>query len=124
MQKLGSIGERVDYDLRAGCTFGDSFQLLDETGAPVDLTGATLAGAVSLRDGGATADLPLTVTITNAAQGKVSFELSAATTATLQHSGDFFKAGPLYAWRLNITMGSRTDPLFAGLLNVAPAALP
>lgn len=70
--KSGSIGERVDYDLRAGCTFGDEFQMLDELGSPVDLTRAAIAGVVSRRDNGATADLPLTVTFPDAVQWSMS----------------------------------------------------
>lgn len=120
--KLGSIGEEVNYDLRAGDTFGDEVQLLDENGAPVDLTGATFDGALSVRDGSVGADIPLVITPVNLAIGK--FRYAVADTSAFAHSGNFFKVGPIYAWLLSMIFGGRKDTLFYGVISVAPRALP
>lgn len=122
--KLGSIGEQVDYDLRAGDSFGDEAQLLDDTGAPVNLTGATFDARLSRRDAGAGADVTITVTVPDAAQGRIKYELLPAATTGLDTSGNFFKPGPTYAWLLAMTLGTRTETLFYGTVNVAPRALP
>lgn len=120
--KIGSIGEEVNYDLRAGDSFGDEVQLLDENGAPVDLTGAAFDGALSVRDGSVGADIPLVITPVNLSLGK--FRYAVADTSAFVHSGNFFRVGPTYAWLLRLIFGGRTETLFYGLISVAPRTLP
>jgi hypothetical protein len=120
--KIGSIGEEVNYDLRVGDTFGDEAQICDENGVPVDLTGATFDGALSVRDASTGADIPLVITPVNLAIGK--FRYGVADTSAFAHSGNFFRVGPMYAWLLKMIFGGRTETLFYGLISVAPRTLP
>jgi len=125
--KLGSIGERIDIDLRAGSTLGPfDVALADETGAAINLTGCTFDGAVSKRDAGATSDVALTVAIVSAPAGTLRFSLASASTGAFDGaSSDFFSARADYAWALFWTDSAGTrQPLFYGAVNVAAEALP
>lgn len=122
--KLGTIGTRLDIDIRAGDTLGPyEVEEKDEAGVPLNLTGCTIAGAVSKR-GVADADVPLTIVNINLAIGKYSFELATAQSAALV-GNDFFKADSVYAWKLTMTMSTgKTYTRYYGSVNVALAALP
>jgi hypothetical protein len=120
---LGSIGARVDLLVRAGKTLGPF--LVEETdalGAPIPLTGIAFDAALS-RIGEADGDVPITVTPVDLPNGKYSFEVPYAATASLA-GGDFFRAEATYAYRLDIVDSvGRKYPRYYGHINVAQGSL-
>lgn len=124
MTSIGSIGERVDIDLRAGDTLGPfSLTFTDEAGTAIDLTGSTLTASMSKQDDTG-ADIVMTATVTNAALGQATLTLAYADTSALA-SNDFFNKAASYAWRLVLTDSQGTKwTLMYGTVNVASGMLP
>lgn len=122
MSALGSIGARLDLNVRAGDTLGPFVATLTDpaTGAPIVLTGFTWEGAVSRID---TEDgnQALTITVLDAIAGKVQFKLDkTATVALADADSDFFRPTGTYNWFLKgtDTLGSKQTYLY-GVVNVA-----
>jgi hypothetical protein len=118
--KAGTIGAQLDLDVRAGDTLGPfTAQLTDPvTALPINLTGCTFEAAVSELD---TEDglVPLTVTITDAVNGWISFKLADSTALEVAAS-DFFKAARAYSWYLKrIDTAGNKLTIFYGYVNVA-----
>jgi hypothetical protein len=125
--RLGSIGQQIDAEVRAGATFGPfSLDFFDEANTPVNLVGSVFDGAVSRRDAGATADVPLSFDVSQAAAGRLIFSVPAATTVSFAGPGsDFFRARADYAWALNVTDSTGTrQPVCFGVVFVAAGSLP
>lgn len=123
-EPLGSTGIRQDVNVRVGDAALYAMTLTDEAGAPVDLTGATLAATLSARDGGVGADVALPVAETNAAGGAFTVEFTEAITNALTAT-DFFVAKPTHTWKLVFTgSDARPQTLIVGVVNVAAKALP
>lgn len=127
---LGSIGSRLDLELRAGDTIGPyTFVFTNEAGAPINLTGASFSAAISLIDGRVTTDINITTAITDAVNGKASLTLSAALTAgfdaSLVADADFAKTKKLYAWKSSYvdSLGSK-HTVFFGYVWIAAKTLP
>lgn len=118
--EAGSIGARLDITVRAGDTLGPYVATLTDqtTGLPIDLSGWTFDGAVSKLD---TADgnLAMTVTITDAVNGKIQFQFTS--TAQLEDTdSDFFSAARTHSWKVRgtDTVGTAQTYLY-GYLKVA-----
>lgn len=120
--RLGSVGTRIDIDVRAGDSFEYLFDdMRDESGALVDFTGCTFGGSmISLRGDSVAADLPLAVTITGLGAYKVAFVGSTAAWV----AGDFFTPRATYNYKVRMTdtAGVVTTEWY-GLIHVA-AELP
>jgi hypothetical protein len=121
-EQAGSIGARLDLEVRAGDTFGPFVATLTDsmTGLVMNITGYTFEGAVSKLN---TEDglVALTCTITDAVNGKVQFKASAvATTALADATSNFFTASAKYSWYLKgtDTAGDKRTYLF-GYVKVA-----
>lgn len=116
--RMGSIGTRIDIDVRAGDSFFyDFFDVKDEAGALIDFTGSTWPGSViSLRGDAVAADLPLTVTIT----GLGAFRIAFVGSTSGWTAGDFFNGKPTYNYKVRRqdTASALTTEFF-GIINVA-----
>jgi hypothetical protein len=117
MPSIGTIGARLDLVVRAGDTLGP-FDLVitdSDTGAPIDLTGSTLEAAVS-KLGVSDGDLPMTLTVTDAVNGKATLKYD----ATSLDAPDFFKASDQYSWFLKRTdTGGNKSTVLFGSVKVA-----
>lgn len=117
----GSIGARVDLEVRAGDTFGPFTAILTNTdGSAVNIVGYTFEGAVSKLN---TADTPvaMTCTITDAPNGKVQFKIPFASTgAFADATTNFFTPSATYSYYLKgtDTAGTKQTYLF-GYVKVA-----
>lgn len=121
---LGSIGAEIDINLRAGDTLGPFIiTLSDTTGQLINLTGATLSGAIS-RLGTDDGDTALTVAaVAPLAGGTLSVSLSATATASLA-GGDFFTLTAAYAWKVvMVDTGGKKTTLCFGKVYVASGTL-
>jgi hypothetical protein len=119
---LGSIGAQIDINLRAGDTLGPfPVTLTDGSGRPVNLTGATVTGALSAL-GVADGDLAMTVVVaTPASGGLITFSYGNTTTMT---AGDFFNPLQTYAYRISMVDSAGAKPtLLFGYVNVAAGVL-
>lgn len=127
---IGSIGTRLDLELRAGNTLGPyTLSFKDSTGAAIDLTGASVSASASLIDEMQTSDVAITVAVTDALNGKIQISFSAASTAgwdaTLTDSSSFLKAKKTYAWICNLTdSAGNVRTIFYGLIYIATKRLP
>jgi hypothetical protein len=121
MDEMGSIGARVDIEVRAGDTLGPFLVTInDSTGAALNLVGYTFEGAVSKLN---TADTPIamTCTITDAVNGKVQFKVASASTgAFADANSQFFRSTATYSYYLKgtDTSGHKLTYLF-GYVKVA-----
>lgn len=116
--KLGTFGIRQDIDLRAGDTLGPyTIREADGNNTPINLTGCTIAGAISRR-GAADGNTPLTIVPIDLTQGQYSFALTATQSAALVAS-DFFIPEATYAYKLTIQYpnGSFYTKIF-GVINL------
>lgn len=124
--RTGSIGARWDINLRAGDTFGPYSATLvnPATNAPIDLTGSTFAGAITKADG--TSPVSLTVTITDAANGAISWYAAGSDTTGLDTTGaTFFSPADTSSWYVKWTdTGGNEQTLFYGEVNVAKGTPP
>jgi hypothetical protein len=121
-EEAGSIGVQLDLTVRAGDTLGPFVVTIDDEGVPINLTGCTFDAAVSKlnTDDGV---LPITVTVTDAPNGKCV--IKAADTQNLDDdSSNFFNAQIAYSWyfKMTDTAGTKRTYLF-GYVKVA-AELP
>lgn len=115
---VGSIGARVDLTVRAGDTLGPiAITLKDESGAPLNLLGASFEAAVSKLDTD-DGNVALTVTVVDAASGEVSVSL--ADTEDMDAESDFFVASSAYSWYFKMTdsQGVKQTVLY-GMVKVA-----
>lgn len=121
MASIGSIGEQVDICLRAGDTLGPySLALTDLANVPINLTGGTLAAAMSKAG---EADIALTVTIISAVGGTAQMLLVA--TSALTPGSTYFSPESVYTWRLLFTDNAGyKQTLLYGKVFVAPGDLP
>lgn len=72
---------KANFSVIKGDTFRKSATFTSKsTGTAVNLTGSTISGKVKKN----TSETPLTCTITNAVEGKFTFELSSAQTSLLE----------------------------------------
>jgi hypothetical protein len=118
--EAGSIGARLDLNVRAGDTLGPfTAALTDSSGAAIDLTNFTFEGAVSRLQ---TDDVAVAMTCTiDAAAGEVEFKVAAASTGALaDDDSDFFRASQTYSWYLKGTdsIGNKQTYLY-GYVRVA-----
>ena len=117
MAQIGSIGERLDIILRQGSTLGPFIvTLTDSNGAPIDLTGATIAGQVrkNATDTGnpiATFD----IVYINRVAGQFSFGIAKAVTALIP-AGEYQESEESqYKWDMElIDTLTRCIPLYYG----------
>jgi hypothetical protein len=72
-----------DRRIFCGADYSYGITLKDGAGAAIDLTNATMASQIRRTQASSEVLASFTVTITNAAQGKATLALSAASTATL-----------------------------------------
>lgn len=127
---IGSIGKRLDLNIRAGCTLGPyTVSFVDKDGAPINLTGASLVAKYSLIDQGAGAEISINATVTDAVNGKAQISFSAASTdswdSSLTDAQAFAKTKKTFAWFCNWTDSLGTvRPLWYGYINVAGKKLP
>jgi len=127
---IGSIGTRLDLDIRAGDTLGPyTLTFKDKTGTPIDLTGATVSAVTSLIDGGEGVDVAITATISDAVNGKATITFAAASTAawdaSLTGATDFTKTKKQYSWLCRCTdAAGQVRSIFYGYINVASKKLP
>lgn len=123
--KIGSIGDRLDIDIRVGDTLGPfAFQITEEDGVtPVNLTGSTFSGKASLLDDGTGADIALTINPVNLANGDMEFVLE--DTSAFESSGDFLKTAKKYAYLIDWTnTAGHTKTVLCGYINTASGDLP
>jgi hypothetical protein len=108
------------YDLyiNQGETFEKVFQWLINN-VPVDLSGCT--GKCQIRR---TPNTPLSlevpVSITDAANGKFSINLTAAQTSLLTASGRGFDKTDKYVYDLELVIGDNTERILNGYVHVSP----
>jgi hypothetical protein len=127
---LGSIGTRLDLELRAGDTIGPyTLSFVDKDGNPINLTGSSVSASVSFIDERATSDIVITSNVTDAVNGKATITLSATVTAgfdaTLLADSNFAKSTKLYAWKAAYVDAAGTvRTLFYGYVWIASKALP
>lgn len=124
--KSGSIGARWDISLRAGDTFGPyAADLVDPiTRLPVNLTGSTFSGAITKADG--TSPVALTITVTDAPNGKIQWYALGSSTTGLDTTGaTFFTPADTSTWYLKWTdSGGNEQTLFYGQVNIAKGTPP
>lgn len=123
--KIGSIGDRLDIDIRVGDTLGPfAFQITEEDGVtPVNLTGSTFSGKASLLDDGAGTDIPLTINPVNLANGEMEF--LEPDTSSFESSGDFSRTAKKYAYMIDWTnTAGHTKTVLFGYINTASDKLP
>ena len=123
MATLGRRGDKLDLLIRQGATLGPfPVTMVSESGAPLDLTGATVRGTVA-KDYGAATDYPITINVTNAAGGEFRMSMPASLTATIPYLGDLFAPENQYVWDLEIEFSDTTVmPVFWGIVQLAPEA--
>lgn len=103
--RLGSIGTRLDIDVRIGDSFGpfDFTECTDESGALVDFTGSTWECIVSKRDGSNAAAISPSVVAVALGHFRINRTATSALTG-----GTFFEASPAYNWKLRRTDAAGT----------------
>lgn len=121
---IGSIGEQLDIYVRVGDALGPySLTFTDDTGAALNLTGATLDAKCSKLADTVQADITMSVTIDSAVGGLATLLL--ADTSTLAPGTDYFSAAGTYGWRLRmIDALGRPRTLLFGTIYVAVGTLP
>ena len=77
---------RADITIQQGATFEQEVQVIDASGTAIDLTGFLGRGVIRDAIGG-TLIATFTVTISDAANGKVTFSLTPTTTESLSWTG-------------------------------------
>lgn len=116
--EIGSIGEQLDLNVRAGDTLGPFSITIAKDGVAVNLTGCTFDAAVSKLN---TEDgvLPITVTVTDAANGVCSIK-TADTSDLESEASNFFRASATYSWffKMTDTAGNKQTYLY-GYVKVA-----
>lgn len=80
---IGTIGDKVDLLIRQGATFGPYWiEIVDEAGAPIDLTGCVVKASMRKEIGDAVPAAEFTIGY-NALEGKFSYMLTKAVTSAL-----------------------------------------
>jgi hypothetical protein len=122
---IGSIGTRLDIQVRAGDSLGPiTFTLKDGAGAALDLTGSTFSAALSKLDS-ADGEIAMTAAVSgDPTLGVVQVHYAAVSTVGLTGS-DFFSADAQYAWKLRMidSVGDERTLVF-GYVKVAVKDLP
>jgi len=118
--EIGSIGARVDLNVRVGDTLGPfEATLTDDDGAVLDLTDCTFEAAVSRIDDPEDGLLPITVTNAAPLTGVITFAMD-DTSDLAGDSDDFFQAEATYAWFLRkIDANGNKQTVFFGYVKVA-----
>jgi hypothetical protein len=113
---IGTIGERLDLLIRQGATLGPFIcTISNPDGSPVNLTGATIRGQIRKQASDTSPTATFAVLIMDAAAGRYSFALDAATTAGIPAGRDITKPESLYVWDMELqdSLG-RVIPLYWG----------
>jgi hypothetical protein len=74
---------KLNILIEQGATFSKTLTLKDEHGAPINLTGKTFASKIRRRPTDTQAAATFTMTVINAALGKVSWSLTATQTSAV-----------------------------------------
>jgi hypothetical protein len=108
----------MDIALRRNEAFSRTIFIADDTGAPIDLTGATLA--MQVRDKVAQALIATAdIEITDGANGEITITLDASAGSALNSYGNPIQAAQLpYDLRMVDTDGTPVD-LIAGLITLS-----
>ena len=113
---LGTLGVNVDLQIKQGATFAAVVvSLKNPDGTPLVLTDKVLSGSVRRRFNDA-ALVPLTVDVTDAAQGQFMFSIPAADTVDLVPGPKITDAASEFVWDLNMldTVSEEIRPVFYG----------
>lgn len=127
---IGSIGTRLDLEIRAGDTLGPyTLTFKDKLGAPIDLAGATVSAVTSLIDAGEGSEVAINTAISDAVNGKATITFAAASTAgwdsSLTGANDFAKTKKLYGWLCRcVDAAGQVRSIFYGYIYVASKKLP
>jgi hypothetical protein len=97
-----------DFTIEQGADLDLAFQCKDSQGAPVDLSGSTLAAFVRTTE----VVLDLAPTFDDATLGKISVHVDAATTELLEGWG-------VGTWTLEVTNGSQVLRLLKGRVTLS-----
>lgn len=115
-QSLGSIGDKINLQIKQGSTFLVSPCTLtnpDET--PVDLTGATIRGQIRRKALDTTVAADFVVSILDAVNGVFEFGLTDETTAGITAGEVITEAASKYVWDMELEDAlGRVLPLYYG----------
>lgn len=75
------MSAKYDFDLYQGATFNRTLDIKDADNAAVDITNYTFAGQIRTSAHSGTVAGTFTCTITNASNGRITWEMSATNTA-------------------------------------------
>lgn len=119
--KVGSLGVRLDIVIRQGTTVGPFVvTLTDATGAPVDLTGCEVTGAIRHNRLDASVIKALTCSLVDAVNGKYQFGLSAVDSATLPCGEEITDDTSIHKYDVELKLADTTTirPQYYGLVHV------
>ena len=118
--KIGSLGVRLDIQVRQGTTVGPFVvTLTDSSGAPVDLTGCTITGTIRHNRLDGTKIKDLACSLVDATAGKYQFGLTAVDSAALPCGEEVTDDASIHKWDLEITYPDNTSrPQYYGLVHV------
>ncbi len=116
MSTIGFIGAKLNLLIRQGCDFGPfNVTLTNPNTTPVILTGCTIKGQIRRKAADKTVAAEFNVSITNAAQGQYSFQLSDDVTSALEAADNLDDPISKYVWDMVLLDSSgRSTPLYYG----------
>lgn len=123
MAAIGSRGDKLDLTFRQGATFGPvPVRMTAPGGEPIDLSGATVR-AVMRKSYTSATSFVLTCSVVDAADGRFQFGASDEVTASMPCGSSPSEQASIYVWDLEVEYPSgRIDPIFYGVVKVAPEA--
>ena len=123
MAAIGTRGEKLDITFRQGATFGPiPVRMTSPGGVPIDLSGATVR-AVMRKSYTSAASFALACSVVDAADGRFQFGAADEVTASMTCGSSPSEPASIYVWDLEVEYpGGRVDPIFYGVVKVAPEA--